>query len=142
MLPRAAPSLALLFALTACDRRIAEPPAVPLEADYQARTIDGIPLPVTVEERPGVLSAVTSLTVTLMTDGYWYVHGDRRPDGAPAAPLGEFWDNGVYRFDGTTLLMHSTLTKRDWRGTVRGDTISVSALMPVADGAHPIVLWP
>jgi hypothetical protein len=142
MLPRAPLNLALLFALTACDRRIADPPAVPLDADYQARTMDGVPLPVAVEERPGVTSAVTGLTVTLQADGYWYLHGNRRPDGAPAAPLGEFWDNGVYRFDGTTLLMHSNLTKRDWSGTVRGDTISVSAMMPIADEAHPIVLWP
>lgn len=142
MLPRAALKLAVLFALTACDRHLAAPPAVPLQADYQARTIDGMPLPVPVEERPGVTSAVTGLTVTLEADGYWYVHGNRRPDGARAAPLGEFWDNGIYRFDGTTLLMHSNLTKGDWRGTVRGDTISVAAMMPVADGAHVIVLWP
>lgn len=116
-------------------------PAVPIAMDLYAHTVDGSPVPVWIEERPGVGSHLVSLHLHMTSDGFWTARGVRYVDGATPADTSAFIDNGVYSFDGKTLGMHSNWLHVDWPATFRGDTISASVLLPDADARHTVSMW-
>lgn len=136
------PLLALVVVgLFGCRRDIT-PPAVPLTLDVQARTVDGLALPVWIDERPGTGAHFTSYYLHLTPDGLWNALGFRYPGNSTPADTSFFQDNGVYTFDGTSLVLHSNSQHTDWIGIVRGDTITATGMLAIADAPHTLVLWP
>ena len=115
--------------------------AAPLSLDLYAHTVDGSPLPVWIEERPGVGSHLVSFHLHITPDGFWTARGVRYFDGTTPIDTSAFIDNGVYTFDGTTLGMHSNWLHCDWPTTFGGDTISASVLLPDADARHTVTMW-
>jgi hypothetical protein len=131
-----------LVTVAACHHDVTTP-AVPLTLDLNAQRLDGAPLPVSVEERPGATDAIRDFTLTLSPDGFWQLHGHYEPAGASqSTSFPEFWDNGDYSFDGVTLTLHSNFTHAAWPAVLRGDTIAATAILPIADAPHQVVLWP
>jgi hypothetical protein len=124
----------------ACSGTETTKPALPLDVTLIARTIDGAALPVLVEEHAGATVQIVQFQLQLSPDGLWFGSGSRRPLGGAAGDTAAFQDNGWYRSDGTTLLLHSNFTHSDSPGSMRGDTVSMRMLLPVADLPHEIIL--
>jgi len=127
--------------LSACRSEITRP-TVPLTLDVQARTVDGLALPVWIDERPGAGAHFTSYYLHLTPDGLWNALGFRYPGNSTPADTSFFQDNGVYTFDGTSLVLHSNSQHTDWIGSVRGDTITTTGMLAIADALYTLVLWP
>jgi hypothetical protein len=135
--------LVALCAVAAACHRDATAPAVPLELTVTARRLDNAPLPVVVEERPGTTDSVVDFALTFASDGSWQLYGHYEPVGArQTSALPEFWDNGDYTFDGTTLTLHSNFTHASWPAMLRADTLTTTLTLPFASAPHEAVLWP
>src|SRR5437879_292586 len=98
------PSLVLaLIVITACYRELT-PPAVPLTLDLQTHLVDGAALPVFIQEYRGAGAHLTSYYLHVKADGLWNAEGYRYPGDAMASDTSFFRDNGVYSFDGTSIV--------------------------------------
>ena len=141
-MPLKTPGFAIaLLAIVACHREITAP-RIPLTLDVRAHLVDGSPLPVWIEERPDAGAHLTSFYLHLTPDGLWNAEGYRYPGNTTAIDTSFFRDNGVYSFDGSSLLLHSNSQHTNWVGSLRGDTITASGMLAIADAAHTLVLWP
>ena len=126
-----------LSTLLACKSDVTVP-AAPLDRTLSASSVDGQSLPVLLRESPGEFNHLTQFKITFAPDGLWTAVAFFYPDGSTATV--NVNDNGWYRFDGTTLLMHSNFSRTDWPGSVRWDTIFLSAKLANADAYHSFVL--
>jgi hypothetical protein len=130
-----------LVTIVACHRDVTMP-EVPLSLDIQAHVVDGAPLPVWIEERPGAGAHLTSYILQMTPDGLWKAEGYRYPGNATLADTSFFRDNGVYSFDGKSLVLHSNSQHTDWLGVALGDTVTVTGTLAIANAPHRIVFWP
>lgn len=133
---------AVVAVLAACSSDNVAAPEAPLDVTIQARSVDGLSLPIVIEEHPGADVQLIAFRVELWPDGLWYGSGSRRPAGEAVGDTSAFNDNGWYRSDGTTVLLHSNFTNTDWPGTVHGDTIIATVSLPIANAKHTIVFAP
>ena len=115
-------------------------PAVALDRTVSAARVDGQALPFVLQAGHGEANHLTRFEITFAADGLWTAVVLFFPDGATETATVQANDNGWYRFDGNTLRMHSNFSGTDWPGSVHGDTVTISAKLPIADAFHTVLL--